>query len=206
VDAGGRRIETIVLAAGMGRRFGGSSLKPLAAVHGRPMVVETLDRLRRGGAKHIVIVVGRGADAVREAIEHGFPQAGREFAFVRNRGYTGGLASSLRVGIDAADSDAAGCLIHHADRPFIEPCTVAHILAVAGGGAQAVVPRFREQPGFPVYISAEVLAAVRPTLRGDQGARRFLRAHDEIVTYLDVEDRGVVEDADTPADLERSLM
>ncbi|MBN1859634.1 nucleotidyltransferase family protein [Candidatus Bipolaricaulota bacterium] len=206
MDPGGKRIDTIVLAAGLGRRFGTTVPKPLASMHGRPMVVETVDRLRRGGAARIIVVVGHGADAVRQAVEDAFPFASTELAFVENSAYASGLASSFRAGIDAADAGAMGCLIHHADRPFVRPQTVARVLGVATGGAQAVVPRFRQQPGFPVYISTNLLADVRPTLTGDQGARLFLRAHEDIVTYLDVEDCGVVKDADTHADLERSMM
>lgn len=206
MDERGRRIDTIVLAAGLGRRFEGAALKPLTSVRGRPMVVETIDRLRRGGSTRIIIVIGHGAGAVREAIEQAFPRSEGRVAFVENRAYASGLASSLRAGIDAADPQAMGCLIHHADRPFVEPRTVADVLALAGEGTAVVVPRFHRRPGFPVYLSTAVLVDVRPTLHGDQGARRYLREHREVVTYLDVADRGVVEDADTPEDLERSRM
>ncbi len=206
MDAGRRRIDTIVLAAGAGRRFETAGPKPLAVVNGRPMVVSAVDRLRRGGARQMIIVVGHRADTVRETLEQAFPQQVNRLSFVKNRAFATGLASSLRTAIDAVDPASIGCLIHHADRPFVEPDTVARVLGLAWEGARAVVPRFRQRPGFPVYLSAGMLAVIRPDLRGDEGARRYLRAHEEDVTYLDVEDRGVVEDVDTRADLERSSM
>lgn len=206
MDAGRRRIDTIVLAAGAGRRFETSAPKPLAVVNGRPMVVSTIDRLRQGGAQRVIVVVGYGAGAVREAVEQAFPKHLDSFSFVENEAFTAGLASSLRAAIDAVNPASIGSLIHHADRPFVKPETVGQVLALAREGVRAVVPRFRRHPGFPVYLSVELLAAIRPTLQGDQGARRYLRAHEEDVTYLDVEDRGVVEDVDTQADLERSSM
>ncbi len=206
MDAGRRSIDTIVLAAGLGRRFGTDIPKPLALLHGRPMVVETIDRLIQGGAERIIVVVGHGANAVRQAIADASSLPSERVSIVENRSYRSGLASSFRAGINAVDPEAIGCLIHHADRPFVKPETVARVLASAGAGAQAVVPRFHRQPGFPVYISTELLASVRPTLLGDQGARRYLRGHEDVVTYLNVEDCGVAQDADTPADLERSVI
>jgi len=62
----------LVLAAGMGKRLRTSEAdtvpKVLRAVNGRPMVTYVLDALRGAGVRDICVVVGAGAEQVRESL------------------------------------------------------------------------------------------------------------------------------------------
>ena len=82
-------ITAIVLCGGAGRRFGGVA-KPLADLHGKPLLGHVLDRLA-GQAARIVLSVGADADGFAafgvEAIADATPGAGP----------LGGLASTLPV-------------------------------------------------------------------------------------------------------------
>ena len=62
------RLEVIVLAAGQGKRMNSRLPKVLHPLAGRPLlahVLETVDELEPAG---IHVVIGHGADLVREAI------------------------------------------------------------------------------------------------------------------------------------------
>ena len=58
----------IILAAGQGKRMRSDRAKVLHEVCGRPMIRYVVDAARGAGAKSIVVVVGFGADQVREAL------------------------------------------------------------------------------------------------------------------------------------------
>jgi molybdenum cofactor cytidylyltransferase len=63
------------------------------------------------------------------------------------------------------------------------------------------VPRCAEQAGHPVIFPAR-FGAELIALRGDRGARAVLDAHVSEIYELITDDRGVLRDVDTPADLD----
>ncbi|HEX6203304.1 MAG TPA: NTP transferase domain-containing protein, partial [Thermoanaerobaculia bacterium] len=65
--AGGRpRRVAVVLAAGQGTRMRSARPKVLHEVAGRPMLAWVIDAAHRAGCDEVVVVVGHGAEAVRE--------------------------------------------------------------------------------------------------------------------------------------------
>ena len=62
------RCLAIVLAAGKGTRMRSARPKVLHEVAGKPMVGHALDAAREAGASDLAVVVGHGAEAVREAV------------------------------------------------------------------------------------------------------------------------------------------
>src|SRR3954447_16139771 len=58
----------IILAAGHGKRMKSEKAKVLHEVCGRPMIRYVVEAARGAGARTIVVVVGYGADQVREAL------------------------------------------------------------------------------------------------------------------------------------------
>src|SRR5947207_10576231 len=56
----------IILAAGQGKRMKSEKAKVLHEVCGRPMIRYVVDAARGAGARTIVVVVGYGADQIRE--------------------------------------------------------------------------------------------------------------------------------------------
>ncbi len=59
----------VILAAGLGRRMQSSIPKVLHRVAGRPMVQYVIQAAREAGVERIVVVLGHGADAVRQALD-----------------------------------------------------------------------------------------------------------------------------------------
>jgi molybdenum cofactor cytidylyltransferase len=62
------------------------------------------------------------------------------------------------------------------------------------------VARYRGRRGHPVIFDSAVFAELMAAPE-DQGARAVVNADAARVVYVDVDDRGVVLDLDTPADL-----
>ncbi|MCX7781592.1 MAG: bifunctional UDP-N-acetylglucosamine diphosphorylase/glucosamine-1-phosphate N-acetyltransferase GlmU [Negativicutes bacterium] len=62
------KLTAIILAAGKGTRMKSALPKVLHRVGGSPMVQHVLDAARQAGAERQIVIIGFGADSVREAI------------------------------------------------------------------------------------------------------------------------------------------
>ena len=113
-----------------------------------------------------------------------------------------GQLSSLKVGLATAiDEHADAVIVHLADHPLVSPDTFRAIVTnFRASASPIVVARYRERRGHPVIFDRSVFAELMAAPE-DQGARVVVNAAPERVSYVDVEDPGVVLDLDTPADL-----
>jgi CTP:molybdopterin cytidylyltransferase MocA/SAM-dependent methyltransferase len=192
-DAG--RTVALVLAAGSASRFG--SPKALASLDGRPLLQHAVDVATGLGLAGTVVVLGEAAAAIDEAVDW------RDAVRVRNRHPEAGLASSVRIGLDAAREqvpDAAAIVILLGDQPFVQPAAIRALLAAElAAGRSIVAPRYVAGGGpNPLLLTREAWVLAEH-LAGDRGFGPLLAAHPEIVTWVDVE--GDNPDVDTPADL-----
>ena len=187
-------ISAIVLAAGEGRRFGGT--KQLERFHGKPLVQHAIDAAAAAGVEEIVVVVGHDAERVREAVE--LPAGAR--VTVNDR-YAEGQSTSLAAGLRAlgASSDAAIVLV--ADQPGIEARHARALIDAFGeaaGEPEIVRIRFRDGPG-PALLARSVWDEAA-SLTGDVGARALFEADPRRVRWVEL-DEEAPPDVDRPEDL-----
>lgn len=106
-EAGAGRTA-VVLAAGFGSRLAGTSdataLKPLTPVAGVPLLLRTFRSLESAGCTRIVVVVGHGADEVREAAESVY-DGDADVRFVVNERYDLANGVSVLAARDEVDGD-----------------------------------------------------------------------------------------------------
>ncbi len=117
-----RELAALILAAGKGTRFQSSRPKVLHEIGGRPMLAFSLDAAEALGAKRSLVVVGHGADAVRERF------AGRaEFVLQAEQRGTGHAVALCRDALGAFDGDA---LILYGDTPLLRGETLREMAAL----------------------------------------------------------------------------
>ena len=122
---------------------------------------------------------------------------------IRNPGAASGIATSLACGIRARPR-ASGWLVALADMPSIRPATVAAVARALQEGAPIAAPSWHGRRGHPVGFGAAFqaeLLALADGPRPDQGARTLLRRHANRIRLLPVDDPGILQDVDRPADL-----
>lgn len=187
-------VGAVVLAAGVGRRMGKQKL--LLDFAGKPLVMHALEAASDGGCHRVVVVYSD--EAVADAV-------GTRARCVFNADAASGLASSLRVGLDAIDDGMAGALVMLGDQPMIGARTVSMLLrawrregarlAAATGypGDDGRGPRWRP----PVLLDRSLWPELR-ALTGDNGARQLLSERPEIVDVVPSDD--LPHDVDTPED------
>lgn len=151
----------LVLAAGEGRRFGGT--KQLAELDGRPLLEHALAAVAALSPR--VVVLGHAADEIRARVDlHGAEP-------VICPDWREGQAASLRCGL-AALSGAGEVLVILGDQPGITAEAIAAVVA-AGGGEDAVRATYDGVPGHPVLLRRALLDRAGE-LRGDTGFRDLL--------------------------------
>lgn len=187
------KIVGILLAAGSGSRFGGGKLvHPLP--DGTPIGVASLRNLRHALGQTLA-VVRNGDDALRRLLE-------TEGIAVRIcHDAQSGMARSLVCGIDAS-RDADGWVIALGDMPFVLPQTINAIVERIVQSGRIAIPAYRGQRGHPVAFGRRYLDELL-NLQGDEGARSVIRRHPHDLDIIDCDDRGILRDIDTTADLDR---
>ena len=187
-------ITGVVLAAGEGRRFGGT--KQLVTVGGKPLAQHSIDALAEAGVDEMLVVTGHDADAVERMLT--LPDGGR---FVRNPVFRDGQATSLAAAFHEVDDDSEASVVLMADQPGIGADDVRALIdRFRATRKQIVRLRFTDGPG-PALLSREIYAEAGH-LHGDVGARVLIASHPEWVEDVAIA-RPVPSDVDTRADLER---
>ena len=150
----------VVLAAGGSARLGES--KQLVMVGGETLVDRAVRAAREAGCEPVVVVLGAEAERIRERCNL------TGSVVVVNEAWEEGMASSIRVGVDAAGG-ADGVLLMTCDQPAV---TAVHLLAVMAAG-EVTASAYAGRRGVPAYFPASSFPALL-ALRGDVGARELL--------------------------------
>ncbi|MEI7931985.1 MAG: nucleotidyltransferase family protein [Alphaproteobacteria bacterium] len=182
----GLKLEAIVLAAGLGRRFGGGKLT--AELPGGRLIDRSLACALAAPARSVWVVVGADPAVAKAAYAGGAK-------VVEAEDYAAGLSASLRAGIEALPGDCDGAFIFLGDMPRV-PQSILRLMAEAlDDGAFAVAPVFHGRRGHPVLFSNALFAELL-TLEGDKGAGALLDGLGEGLVTIPAPDDGVLFDVD----------
>lgn len=194
-------VAAIVLAAGLGRRFG--SAKLLAEWRGQPVVAHVLDRVaaaRDEGLLTGAVVIHRPDDLATPALAR---QRGLE-PHLNPRPVTG-MASSLRIGLMVLAADRwqplEGAMVVLGDQPLIKQEVLEALVRAFRPSMDLVRPQYQGDPsgpGHPVIVHRRIWDRAR-SLTGDQGFRVLGTWGNLRMGTIQVP--GVNPDVDTPEDL-----
>lgn len=189
----------IVLAAGEGRRMGGS--KALLELHGATLVEHHVARLVEIGCTSVAVVVQPGLAGVVRALL----QAHRE---VLVHGVTtGSQAESLAVGVRVLHQGRSTgddvIVVTPVDMLPAEARTYRALLAHLTGAVVAVTPLHRGRGGHPVVARRAVLSSYEADARGSAPTLREVLAAVGVPRRrrVELDDPRVLGDLDTPADV-----
>jgi len=184
------RPVAVLLAAGGGTRFRGSTHKLLAPLRGKPVYRWAIDHALEAGCE--VWIVTGAADLPQQDV-----QAGHPVTFLHNPDWATGQASSLQCAVTEARRRGLDAFtVGLADQPFIAPSTW---IAVSACDSPIAVANYGGKRGNPVRLSSAVWDLL-PT-EGDAGARNLMVQRPDLVA--DVSCDGSNADIDTQEDLEQ---
>lgn len=189
---GGLRVAGVVLAAGLGSRFGG--VKVLAPLAGRPLLAHVLEAARAVPFDEVVVVLGDAADEAERALDW------RGERRIVNRRPGDGLSGSLRLGLGAVGPDADAAVVLLGDQPLVRVDVVRRLVERAAlADRPIVVPRYAGGGGPNPVLLRRAAWPLADAATGDRGLGPAIAAHPELVEEVPV--GGSNPDVDTPADL-----
>ncbi|WP_051071792.1 NTP transferase domain-containing protein [Azoarcus sp. KH32C] len=188
-------IRGILLAAGYGRRFDTAGqrdklLEPLS--DGRPVLWHSATALCAALPGSLAVVRPGSPERVRWLVE-----AGCEV--LESTEAEQGMGSALAHAVGASPS-ASGWVVALADMPWLPPAMIRAVADGIDAPERIVAPVCDGRRGHPVGFGS-AWGTRLATLTGDAGARELLR--DSSIRLIATEERGVLRDVDTPADLAR---
>ena len=193
-----RGIAGVLLAAGRGRRLGGSKQLlpwPPGAQDVRPLVAASFDAIEPA-CDRMLVVVGHHAAAVAGSL------GSRVFETVL-ADPDAPMYESLRVGLEAAQRQGLDVLMQPGDHPDLRSGTLEVLLEARRAAPEKVINvQFDGHGGHPVLLPLEVVNDLI-LWSGDGGLRRWLDDNQQCVTCVQVDDPGVIRDVDTIADYRR---
>ena len=150
------RIGAVVLAAGQGTRMRSQLPKVLHPVAGQPMVFHVLDVLRHVDVRDVVLVVGHGAEAVRDAVgdRAGYAEQVEQL----------GTGHAVQQAMPCLPADVERVLILYGDTPLLTAETLCKLIDA---------PASQREPsasmGGQVASTGEVLRETPATIGGREG-------------------------------------
>lgn len=127
----------ILVAAGEGARLGGDRPKAFAALGGRPLLAESIERLDRSEWVDAVVVVAP-ADWEEPTILLAEELVASKVSAVVTGGAT--RAESVRRGLAEIPGEALVVVVHDAARPFVDDAILGRLLARLAEGVDGAVP------------------------------------------------------------------
>lgn len=186
------RRALLLLAAGQGRRYGADKLMaPLK--QGGSLLAATLQPLTPW-KRDVHVMLRPSATQARQLVEQWGGHSHPSHYAAQGMGHTLADGVALLEGYDS-------CLVLLGDMPAIRSQTIARLLDLLEENS-LIVPRFDGQWGHPVGFGRAYFSRLKQ-LSGDQGARKLLEREHERITFIDLDDPGILFDVDTAADLDR---
>ncbi|MDR2421648.1 MAG: NTP transferase domain-containing protein [Oscillospiraceae bacterium] len=190
-------LAVIILAAGYSSRM--SAFKPLLPVGGQSAVSRAASLAARAGVSRVTVVTGfRGRD-----VEAELRRSGHDVHTVYNARHDEGMMSSVRAGARALPRDVGAFFLLPVDCCAVSPDTLRRIAeALTPDADRVILPLFRGGAGHPPLIPVRLLDGMED-FDGEGGMRAYLAKFRRL--EIPVDDPGILEDMDTPADYARLL-
>jgi len=190
----------IIPAAGHSARMGRPKLA--LTVGDRAVLEFVIAALRGGGVEHVLAVVGPHVPELA-------PLAGAAGAEVLSLPEpTPDMRTTVELGLRWLEEQYRPrpddyWVLAPGDHPSFGAEVVRTLLTAAGtGGKTIVVPVHDGRRGHPTVIAWSHVAGIRALAR-DEGINNYLRTHGAETLEVPIADAGILDDLDTPADLDR---
>ena len=173
----------------MSSRMG--DFKPMLNIGSISIAQRVVATLQQAGAERIVMVTGYNATQLERHL------AGLGLVFLRNENYAHSqMFDSAKIGLSYLKDKCDRILFTPVDIPLFTSATVRSLL---DSGAKLACPVCEGKDGHPILIDSSLVGALLSD-SGEGGLRGAISRCGEAMARIEVEDAGILHDADTPED------
>ena len=182
----------------MSKRFG--QPKQLARLGNKPLLEWVVDSALASRLDKIVLVLGHAHQFILQALEAKVNHPRLQTA-INNR-YREGQGGSLHAGLSNIQEEYDSVMFILGDQPLLRPDTIDLLLERYRQSAKSIcVPVYHGKRGNPTIFSQTMYDNLK-AIQGDIGAREVIRANQEHILYVELDDPSCFTDIDSPQDLE----
>lgn len=184
-----KNTGAVITAAGMSSRMG--DFKPMLQMGSLSLASRIIANFEQAGVFPIVLVTGYRADELEKHVsKHGV-------ICVRNENYQNSeMIDSAAIGLNYIIDKCGRTFITPVDIPLFTVDTVKKLMSC---GEAIVKPVFGGVAGHPVLMDCEIIPDLLK--EGAQcGLNKAMLNFKDVTRYMEVDDEGVLKDADTPED------
>ena len=191
-----QNVGVLIVAAGMSSRMG--RFKPLLPLGKDTLISYTLNKFIAFGMSPIVIVTGNEAKRLESYIEEYKRQTSQSgIVCIRNDRYeTTEMFDTIKIGMRWLRGKCDSFFVLPADIPLIEEETIRALLSTE---CLVCKPMYHGHGGHPLYVRAELIDSILK-YSGENGLKGAFQKMDIHVQPVEVEDEGILLDADTMED------
>ena len=166
-------IAVVVLAAGGSTRLGRP--KQLVEFKGKTLLEHTMDEVDMLGFQTKILVLGAKQEEIQDKIDS------KGFKVVLNGDWERGMASSIKIGLEAALAEEAGLdyvLFLVSDQPFLERTNLIKLVHTQlTKKPKATYSQYGENIGVPAIFGKTAFPLLLQ-LDGNEGAKKLLQLDD----------------------------
>lgn len=183
------QTAAIIVAAGMSSRMG--DFKPMLNIGSISIAQRIVANFHQAGVDKIVMITGYNATTLERHL------SGNGIIFLRNENYeTTQMFDSAKIGLEYLKDKCDRILFTPVDIPLFTSATVRTLIE---SGAELACPVCEGQQGHPILIASRLVDSILSD-SGEGGLKGAISRCGVEQQEIEVEDAGVLHDADTPED------
>lgn len=139
------KLNIVILAAGMGKRMQSDLPKVLHRIAGKPMLSHVIDSARQLNPTKVVVVVGHGADTVKQ---HFAQESDLGFALQMPQHGTGHAVQQAVDQLVGGENPEDMTLVLYGDVPLVQAATLNALLKTASTGVGVLTETLADPTGY----------------------------------------------------------
>lgn len=185
------RIGAVIVAAGLSSRMG--DFKPLMKIGPRTVAQHMVSAFQNAGVETIAVVTGHRAEELRAHLQE------ENILFLHNEKYRDSqMFDSAKLGLSHLIDSCERIFFSPIDVPLFTAHTLTRMIALQ---CQLICPVCGGKQGHPLLLSQDVARMILND-SGQGGVKGAISRLSITMTTVEVDDPGILYDADTPEELE----
>lgn len=186
-------LSVIIPAAGASKRLG--LAKQLVKYQGKSLIQNAVDTANSISPAEIIVVTGACEEQVRRAVSD------PAVCWVHNSNWSAGMGSSIAAGVSSVSPASGGLMILLCDQFRIASEDLHKLFQAWRSNQQQIVAAETEGRLMPPVIFPAHYFDTLQQLQGDEGARKLIQAHPDLVTPVPMKNAAF--DLDTQNQLDK---
>lgn len=190
------KINGLIVAAGLSSRM--KDFKPLMKINNKPLIMNTIDSLRKSGIKDIYVVVGYRGDEIKKILQN------ENIHIIHNSNYRNtSMYDSFKLGLIEISNNCDALAFTPGDIGFVSKFTIDLLIDEINKGEKKIIyPMFKGEKGHPPIISSKCFDYLL-SYDGYEGLKGGLEYFKYDSIKVETPDKFILLDADTKEDFQK---